>query len=130
MERCNYVQFCDPTHHHDLKKISEGIFQLNVIEGEIISCEPDSRGLVIKLDDYATPSLTKDKEIIWNYGGRLALPAICGQALRCFYEESHIIKGDVIGIEMDAWELMSPGSSGFVVRRATKSSDYKFIDSE
>lgn len=126
MRRCKYVEYYDGF-HHELEEIEKNRYKLKSIEGNIIFCESNSRGLVIKLRNHQNPKITDGKVIIWDLDGKKPLPAICGQGLRCFYEEIYL-KGNEEKINLDAWELLNKPDSSFVVRRATKHNRYKFID--
>jgi len=125
MDRVRLVEICDQF-HHDLEQIEKNKFKLKEIEGKIISCESGRRGLIIRLENRLTPEKTSNKKIIWPYGKEGTPPAICGQGLRCFYEETYQ-RGDVEEIEMGAYELMDKENSSHVIRRGIKLK-YKFVE--
>ncbi|MDP3027740.1 MAG: hypothetical protein Q8N63_08610 [Nanoarchaeota archaeon] len=126
MRRCNYVRFYDGFHHNLEETEEKNHFKLNEIEGVIDFCESTKDSLIIKLRDHLCPDNTNGKVIIWYFDKVMPLPAVCEQRLRCFYEETHKIR-DAEKIDMDAYELLDNASSKFVIRRAAKHENYKFV---
>jgi len=112
MKRAKFAVICgEGFGHPNLEQVANSGSKLKEFEGEIISCESEVFSenfyLKIKLQDFK-------KEINWPE--LLPIPAVVGQGLRLFYEDT---EGDGKAVDAKAYELKDQGK---LIRRG--SSEY------
>jgi len=131
MKMCKHVILVDNACSHKLEEIEKDKYKLKELVGVILFCESEDRGLVMRLKNKFDSS-ADDKEIIWAFEKTRPISAVCGQELRCFYEETYQ-NGYIEEVKMDGYELSGMIHGTFdemgILRRGLKpATGYKWVE--